>query len=96
MIGGESSASVKALEANETLAVGPEDEQVETEMYDSLSQVPAEFLSQDENKPLKYVDVKGNVYNFYWNPLTKAASFILALEFAERFSYYGLSPEYQA
>lgn len=94
----ESSAKFKVATELEKFEQVPEEENLKQGeiIYDSLDKVPEEFLSGEEAKPLKYVDVRGNVYNYYWNPLTKAACFVLALEFAERFSYYGLSPEYQA
>lgn len=52
------------------------------------------YVSGDKQRPLKYTDVLGNVYQYFESPMYAAAIFILLLEGFERFAYYVIQPEF--
>ena len=57
-----------------------------------LTSLPAEFLSNDIERPLLHVDVhSGYTYKYYLNPMKQAVFFILLIEMLERFSFYGIN-----
>lgn len=57
-----------------------------------LTSLPAEFLSNDIERPLLHVDVQsGYTYKYYLNPMKQAVFFILLIEMLERFSFYGIN-----
>jgi len=58
---------------------------------EQLKDVPAEFLSGDDKKPLLSRDVTGNEYKHYLRPMVNSAMFILLVEGLERFAYYGVN-----
>lgn len=60
----------------------------------SKGAIPAEYVSGNEERPLKFTDANGNSYNYFQDPMWKAAVFVLLLEGLERFAYYTIQPEF--
>ena len=58
---------------------------------EQLQDVPEEFLSGDDKKPLLSRDVDGKEYKHYLRPMIKGAMFILLVEGLERFAFYGVN-----
>eukprot|EP00978_Attheya_sp_CCMP212_P008678 scaffold20416_cov51-Attheya_sp.AAC.2 len=58
---------------------------------EQLMTLPAEFRSGDPERPLRYEDDRGNVYTYALQPMKYSVTFILLVEFLERFTFYGLN-----
>ncbi|KAL3789084.1 hypothetical protein ACHAW5_009823 [Stephanodiscus triporus] len=58
---------------------------------DHLRHLTADFLSNDDDRPLLHVDGVGNEYTYYLNPMGRSVLFILLVEMLERFSFYGIN-----
>jgi POT family proton-dependent oligopeptide transporter len=58
---------------------------------DHLQHLTADFLSNDDDRPLLHVDGLGNEYTYYLNPMRRSVLFILLVEMLERFSFYGIN-----
>jgi dipeptide/tripeptide permease len=58
---------------------------------EQLKLLPPEFLSGDEDRPLRHVDDRDSEFRYSLNPMSYAVLFILSVELFERFSFYAIN-----
>ena len=68
------------------------DEELPTnvETQEQLECLPDECLSGRSDRPLRHVDLKGNVFHYALRPISYSVGLILVVELMERFAFYGV------
>eukprot|EP00977_Amphora_coffeiformis_P001021 scaffold220_cov169-Amphora_coffeaeformis.AAC.1 len=57
---------------------------------EQLEDLPEECLSDQHDRPLRHVDLKGNTFFYALNPMKYSVGLILVVELMERFAFYGI------